>query len=617
MLRSTVRGPRGRRRYSTSVQSRQLLMEPMERRLLFANFLVTSLSNSGPGTLRDAISSANDEINFPGPDTINFSVSGTISSSAEMAITSPITIAGPGASQLAISGGGAVRIFSTGGAPTGTAITFTGLTLRDGRTTTGAAVLVGDEAFTIRDSVVTGHVGTSTGGAVTVSAGSGTLTVDACTFSNNSSTAGGGVTCNSGTGMLITNSTFVGNVTTIGNTGGGIRFAGAVGPFGVTIRNCTISGNQSGFNGGGIGFGNNFVGTANIQNCTITNNTSVNTGGGGGVGINTSGSTGTVILESCIVSGNFATGTGTGPDLFGGANTPITANFCAIGTAAGAVNFVPNATTTALLGQNFNLAPLGSNGGPTQTHALQSPSPVIDTGSNPAGLAFDQRGAGFPRVLGGRADIGAYEAAAPTLPPTVSSSQFNFETGHSISIVFSHDVQASFTTADVQLLNLTTSTLIATGTMSLSYLGGTNPATITFPGQPDAQLPDGNYRLTLLASGITDFAGNFLDGDGNGTGGDNYSFLFFFLNGDANRDKRVNLDDFNILAANFGQSGRTFSQGNFNYDPAGTVNLNDFNILAASFGTVLAAPPASASLFGSSAIGELDRPDDSLSELLA
>jgi hypothetical protein len=63
---------------------------------------------------------------------------------------------------------------------------------------------------------------------------------------------------------------------------------------------------------------------------------------------------------------------------------------------------------------------------------------------------------------------------------------------------------------------------------------------------------------------------------------------FFFLRGDANRDRRVNLQDFNILAANFGQSPRTFGQGDFTYD--GTVNLQDFNALATRFGTELPPP---------------------------
>ena len=62
--------------------------------------------------------------------------------------------------------------------------------------------------------------------------------------------------------------------------------------------------------------------------------------------------------------------------------------------------------------------------------------------------------------------------------------------------------------------------------------------------------------------------------------------------GDANLDGNVNLNDFNVLATNFGQSNRTWEQGDFNED--GTVNLNDFNLLAANFGkTIVPAPPGS------------------------
>ena len=57
--------------------------------------------------------------------------------------------------------------------------------------------------------------------------------------------------------------------------------------------------------------------------------------------------------------------------------------------------------------------------------------------------------------------------------------------------------------------------------------------------------------------------------------------------GDANLDRTVNLDDFNRLAAHFGQTGTLWSQGNFNYDDA--TNLEDFNLLAANFGQSAAA----------------------------
>jgi subtilisin-like proprotein convertase family protein len=44
------------------------------------------------------------------------------------------------------------------------------------------------------------------------------------------------------------------------------------------------------------------------------------------------------------------------------------------------------------------LQPLADNGGPTLTHAILSSSPAVDNGFAP-GLAFDQRGPGFPRTF--------------------------------------------------------------------------------------------------------------------------------------------------------------------------------------------------------------------------
>lgn len=55
------------------------------------------------------------------------------------------------------------------------------------------------------------------------------------------------------------------------------------------------------------------------------------------------------------------------------------------------------------------LGPLAFNGGPTKTHALLWYSPAINRGNNVFRRTYDQRGPGFPRVKGVRADIGAYE----------------------------------------------------------------------------------------------------------------------------------------------------------------------------------------------------------------
>jgi hypothetical protein len=90
--------------------------------------------------------------------------------------------------------------------------------------------------------------------------------------------------------------------------------------------------------------------------------------------------------------------------------------------------------------------------------------------------------------------------------------------------------------------------------------------------------------------------------------------------GDPNNDGRVNLDDFNIIAANFGQSNRDYSQGDLDY--SGNVNLNDFNILAGRFGAVLAAPapdavPGAPRTIGTAGAGEFGDERDTLDDLLA
>jgi hypothetical protein len=64
--------------------------------------------------------------------------------------------------------------------------------------------------------------------------------------------------------------------------------------------------------------------------------------------------------------------------------------------------------------------------------------------------------------------------------------------------------------------------------------------------------------------------------------------LQYTLAGDANVDGVVNLLDFNVLARNFGQTGRRWSQGDFTY--GGAVNLVDFNLLAANFGYQASGP---------------------------
>ena len=61
--------------------------------------------------------------------------------------------------------------------------------------------------------------------------------------------------------------------------------------------------------------------------------------------------------------------------------------------------------------------------------------------------------------------------------------------------------------------------------------------------------------------------------------------------GDANLDGKVNAQDFDALAANYGAtSGKFWYQGDFNYD--GVVNVVDFNILAENYNQAAPIPTA-------------------------
>ncbi len=153
--------------------------------------------------------------------------------------------------------------------------------------------------------------------------------------------------------------------------------------------------------------------------------------------------------------------------------------------------------------------------------------------------------------------------------PVVIASAFAYEPGpQRVRFAFSQNVAASIGDADFQLTGPA-----GTPSRAFGYDAVTNAATLSFNGV----LPDGEYTVRAVAAGITNAAGQPMPADS--------VLSFFFLNGDANRDRRVNLQDFNILAANFGQSPRTFSQGDFNFN--GIVNLQDFNILASRFGQAL------------------------------
>jgi hypothetical protein len=196
--------------------------------------------------------------------------------------------------------------------------------------------------------------------------------------------------------------------------------------------------------------------------------------------------------------------------------------------------------------------------------------------------------------------VGAPASTTNTITPAapaVTSSNFNFATlPQRLRFTFDQNVGPSLGLEDIVVQQLPGGPTVAPS--GLSYDAQTNTATFTF----SSALPDGRFRARLIASGISGPGGQ-LPAD--------HLFEFTFLRGDANGDGRVNLNDFNILAANFGQSPRDFAQGDFDY--SGTVNLNDFNILASRFGAVVS--PVEEHAARGEAVDE-EHPDE-LDELLA
>ena len=90
-----------------------------------------------------------------------------------------------------------------------------------------------------------------------------------------------------------------------------------------------------------------------------------------------------------------------------------------------------------------------------------------------------------------------------------------------------------------------------------------------------------------------------LDGDGNGTAGDDYlESVYVAIPGDANLDGTVSvLGDAFILVSNLGLTGNVWTDGDFNADGGVTV-LGDAFILVSNLGRSV-LPPVSPALFAS------------------
>src|SRR5947209_14146927 len=123
--------PRPTRRARRPIRhTSRLRLEVLEDRTVPAMFLVTSsLDDGSAGTLRDAVTQAN---STPGADAIAFApgLNGVITlTGGELDIGDDLTIVGPGAAQLAVSGNHASRVFEIN---SGVTASLSGLTIENG-----------------------------------------------------------------------------------------------------------------------------------------------------------------------------------------------------------------------------------------------------------------------------------------------------------------------------------------------------------------------------------------------------------------------------------------------------------------------------------------------------
>jgi CSLREA domain-containing protein len=204
----------------------------VSHRALAVPITVNSTSDSGPGnctatcTLRDAIATA------ASGDTINFSVVGLITlNGTEIVFGKDLTIIGPGARALTVSGAGASRILQI----TSGTVTISGLTFTNGNGPDFGGAILSLGTLNLTNCAFSGNTSATAVGAVYNRLG--TLNVAGCTFSGNSAPVQGALG-SSGTASIAA-STFSGNSAT--------GVAGTVGVAAGTMNlvNCTFSGNSA------------------------------------------------------------------------------------------------------------------------------------------------------------------------------------------------------------------------------------------------------------------------------------------------------------------------------------------------------------------------------------
>jgi predicted outer membrane repeat protein len=420
---------------------------------------VTNCKDSGAGSLRQAVASATSGT------VISFLTSpacSVIDLASTIALTTPVTIDGPGAGALALDVPIHVTAFSVSA---GVTATVSGLTINNGSTGISNA-----GTLTVAASTLSNNGGTAGGGIVN----SGRLTVTGTTLAKNGvdvTDEGGGAIVNNGGTVAVTGSTFTDNTASGGDNGGAIFNNGGS----VTVTGSLLTGNNTSHGSGGALYNNG--GTTIITTSTLSDNSALD--GTGGAIDNNSGTVtvsddtlahnsafysvgggaiynaATTTVNDSTLFGNSATFGGEGGAILNTGTLAVTASTFSHNAAAGdgGALYGPATVSTTILAQNTeggncsqtvtdgghnlsddatcgftagtdfsnvpaDLAPGGltDNGGPTKTIALEAASPAVGAVKSAALCAVaDQRGTSRPNPC----DIGAIQLA---LAPQVITS---------------------------------------------------------------------------------------------------------------------------------------------------------------------------------------------------
>ena len=309
---------------------------------------------------------------------------------------------------------------------------------------------------------------------------------------------------------------------------------------------------------------------------------------------------GTATLDNTIVELNTNGTSSTAPtdDVAGTVSSASAFNLIGTGGSGALVNGTDGNQVGVA---NPGLGTLADNGGPTQTIALLAGSPAINAGSNALAvdpstglpLATDQRGPGFPRIVGGTVDIGAYEVQGTVVVGT--SVTWGTRTATLETALYGLRLLPAGRNTDlpwigIDALEITLSQAAALSASDVTVIGATGinygPVTISGSGM--------SYTITLAqpineADRVTITIGNATIAT--------FTRELDVLPGDFNDDGVVNSQDLVLVRNEWlrinGAVPTIF--GDLNGD--GVVNIDDYNVVRAASGTTLPplADPSAAS----------------------